>query len=118
MASEEAELALSKYGSAMIAIGRIQLASSNSGGEITERLVTVAGDLVARGTIERICIEGGATAAAFVRFMNWQRLVALREYDRGIVVLLPPQTPVEMVVKPGSYDWPNDVWSTCEVRPG
>ena len=116
--AEEAELALSKYGSAMIAIGRKQLASSNSGVEITERLVTVAGDLVARGTIERICLEGGATAAAFVRSMNWQRLVALREYDRGIVVLLPPQTAVEMVVKPGSYDWPNDVWSTCEVRPG
>jgi len=59
----------------------------------------------------RVCLEGGATAAEVVRELGWQRLIALEAFLSGVGVLRPggASDPV-LWIKPGSYDWPGDLW--------
>jgi uncharacterized protein YgbK (DUF1537 family) len=62
-------------------------------------------------TIDRICIEGGATASALVRRMKWKRMTVCRSYASGVVALaVGGPKPLELVIKPGSYDWPDQMW--------
>lgn len=54
-----------------------------------------------------LVIEGGATAAAVLRALNWTTLEAVREWAAGVVTLRPLDAPeCRVTVKPGSYPWP------------
>src|SRR5207237_8039573 len=68
--------AVSAAGCAMAAIGqgrRIAAAPH----ALTDLLVGAAADVLRRGAIARVCVEGGATAAALLRRTGWTRLVAV-----------------------------------------
>lgn len=54
-----------------------------------------------------LVIEGGATAAAIIRALGWDRFEVLGEWAPGIVALRPRPAPrVVLTLKPGSYAWP------------
>ncbi len=74
-------------------------------------LARTVGALVRTRAAGRMCLEGGATAAVVVRELGWQRLTALEAFLSGVGVLRPTgaSSPV-LWVKPGSYDWPGDLW--------
>jgi hypothetical protein len=55
-----------------------------------------------------LLIEGGSTAAQIVRAFAWQNLYPAAEYARGVVGLrIPDDDRLRLVVKPGSYPWPD-----------
>ena len=61
----------------------------------------------------RLCLEGGATAAAVVRELGWQRLTALEAFLSGVGVLRPSGAADPVLwIKPGTYHWPGDLWQT------
>jgi D-threonate/D-erythronate kinase len=74
-------------------------------------LARTVGALFRARAAGRMCLEGGATAAAVVRELGWQRLTALEAFLSGVGVLRPggASGPV-LWVKPGSYDWPGELW--------
>jgi uncharacterized protein YgbK (DUF1537 family) len=74
-------------------------------------LVRLAEAVLRRVTVARVFAEGGATAVALARRMGWEWLSVVRELAPGVVGLRPrgtEQAP-ELVMKPGSYRWPESV---------
>jgi hypothetical protein len=60
---------------------------------------------------ERLLLEGGATAAAVLRRLDWTRLVAREPWPGGFCAFQPVGKRLPTVfVKPGSYDWPDRLW--------
>ena len=63
---------------------------------------------------EHLVIEGGATAAAVLRALNWTTLAAVQEWTPGVVTLCPLAAPdFRVTLKPGSYPWPPSF--TCHL---
>lgn len=94
-------------GKIMLAIGG--LANGNAS-DLTERLVDAAVSMSAGRTGIRIALEGGATAVAFIRRMGWTRLDVVPEAISGVGSLQAPNGPL-LWVKPGSYPWPEGVFT-------
>lgn len=99
-------------GSAMIAIGRTDPAQLALPEVLAQRLVTAAMRAIKRCPVDRLCLEGGATAAEFVRQTSVNRLVVEHQYSPGIVGLRAGNA-VELVIKPGTYDWPDVIWGAA-----
>ena len=123
--------AVAGAGSAMAAIGRGRTAAA-APGVLTDLLVEAVSEVLRRVPIARVCIEGGTTAAALLRRAAWTRLVALPANPAGVATLRPvpparevldalggacgacgacgPDGAPTLLVKPGSYPWPEGVW--------
>ncbi len=66
---------------------------------------------MADAPIDRLLLEGGATAIAVIRALGWTRLRATALAESGVGVLRPAgATGPELLVKPGSYPWPAGLW--------
>ncbi len=76
--------------------------------EIEEALGECARRLVSEGRCDWIFAEGGATAGAVCRALGWTSLEVEAELATGVVVLK-PDAKVRLVIKPGSYAWPESV---------
>ena len=62
------------------------------------------------GGVDRLLVEGGATAVAVVRRMGWTRLRVCREWATGVVSLKAAGQAAPLVsMKPGSYAWPDAI---------
>lgn len=68
-------------------------------------------DVIESSPVRRICIEGGATARRLASLMRWKRFEVVREWAAGVVELrVPGDQPLSIVVKVGSYRWPEEIW--------
>jgi uncharacterized protein YgbK (DUF1537 family) len=95
----------------MMAIGRAESKVDVHPSVLVERMAITVERVLRLRTIDRICIEGGATASALVRRMKWKRMTVCRSYASGVVALaVGGPKPLELVIKPGSYDWPDQMW--------
>ena len=103
--------ALAARGCAMVAIGRVGSHESYS-----SRLVVTLAQAISAAlgsvSVSTLCVEGGATAAAVLREFGWTRLAALPSSDVDGVAMLRPIDRVGplVLVKPGSYPWPKQLW--------
>ena len=72
---------------------------------LSELLASLAARVVRGVKVTHVYAEGGETAAALVRQMQWPRLKVKRELALGVATL---ETSGQMLltVKPGSYTWP------------
>jgi hypothetical protein len=78
----------------------------------SRRLQRVLSDLVAvvlaSTGIDNLFVEGGATASAICRRMNWSALDIVGELAAGVVAMIPRAAQRrQLIIKPGSYSWPN-----------
>ena len=61
--------------------------------------------------IEELIIEGGSTASHILRALHWERFQPVRELAKGVVVLKIIDRPdIQLIVKPGSYRWPEQLF--------
>jgi uncharacterized protein YgbK (DUF1537 family) len=69
--------------------------------------------------------EGGATAAAIAQRLDWTRMSVCGAAE-GVGILqpvagavgwaMPTNPPLNFIIKPGSYPWPNEIWtSLCRL---
>ncbi len=81
-------------------------------GKIPVCLAQITNEVLDRvGSIE-LFIEGGSTASAVVRKLEWDRLIPLQELAPGIVRMeVYNQKEQYVTVKPGSYSWPQLLFS-------
>jgi uncharacterized protein YgbK (DUF1537 family) len=102
--------ALGERGRVIVAIDRPPVQKPG----LPQRLAMHMGTLVARVLdlcpVSCIHAEGGATAAALVRQLGWQRFQVERELAPGVVGMRVRATPnLWLTIKPGSYPWPAQV---------
>ena len=77
---------------------------------LTAHLVQLAESVLQQIPVSQVYAEGGATAAALVRRMGWQRLTVLRELAPGVACLaVDGNDSVRLTIKPGSYIWPPEI---------
>jgi D-threonate/D-erythronate kinase len=83
--------------------------------KIGKRLVEVA-KLIAQKTLVKniMLMEGGETASNFFREMGWETLVVCGVYGPGIVALKHHIGEMKVVIKPGSYPWPDTSFEHTE----
>lgn len=65
---------------------------------------------------DRIAIEGGETASIWVRRQGWKRFTVSALPCAGVGLLRPldqSHAPA-LLIKPGSYSWPEDVWRQAQ----
>jgi D-threonate/D-erythronate kinase len=77
---------------------------------INEKLVKSAGIMfkyMSSGSF--LLIEGGETSSRFFRFMKWHDLTISDAFETGIVSLSPPDCDIRIIIKPGSYKWPESI---------
>lgn len=81
-----------------------------SAGMLTLHLVGVAKEVLRRVKVSHVFAEGGATAVALARQMDWHRLEVTAELAPGVVTLSTPgESSVWFTMKPGTYEWPENV---------
>lgn len=108
---DEATKALLESGRAVMGIG----IDAETRGKAPEQLAQELADLVAQvlseASLDLLLLEGGATAAAVLRRMNWVRLRAKAGRDQSWTEFVPVgATSPALVIKPGSYPWPEGLW--------
>lgn len=75
-------------------------------------LAQSAAAILQQTRVERLLLEGGATAAATIAALGWTRLLAEQVADSGVAVLRPVAAqPPMLFIKPGSYPWPEALWA-------
>lgn len=66
--------------------------------------------------VSNLFIEGGSTASAVLQQAGINRLVAVNEIAPGVIHLYSPEQYLNIIIKPGSYDWPGDVWALITAK--
>jgi uncharacterized protein YgbK (DUF1537 family) len=72
-------------------------------------LADVVAELLKNIQIDHFFLEGGATASAICRRMNWNEFDVIGELNTGVVQMHVPACDQSIIVKPGSYPWPDFV---------
>lgn len=94
---------------AVATIGR-QVDSAPGAAKTFERvLADLAQRVLGEISIQHLFLEGGATASAICHRMGWNELEICGELATGVVQMRAGGGQ-SLVVKPGSYPWPDAVW--------
>jgi D-threonate/D-erythronate kinase len=93
-------------------------AASASPEVLLSKLTQLAAVPVQRGSYRTVLAEGGATAAALANRMGWMQFRVAAEAPAGLGVLQPLGAGAPLLlVKPGSYDWPPEIWQRLASHP-
>lgn len=99
--------ALNQHPKVAIGIGQPTLPGRREGLRLGKILVETVKKVLAEVHPDRVCVEGGSTAALLLDQLGWKRLVVEREFSTGVTgVRLPVRKGILLVFKPGSYEWP------------
>jgi uncharacterized protein YgbK (DUF1537 family) len=62
-------------------------------------------------TLRELLIEGGATATAILQHMHISKLTPIKQMAPGVICTsVPDNSQLNVTLKPGSYQWPAEVW--------
>lgn len=68
--------------------------------------------LIKQLPIDELFVEGGATSYAILKKMQAEQLQPLQDLARGVTRMeMAGYEPLKLTVKPGSYKWPDTIWS-------
>ncbi len=102
---------LRESGSALIIITHPIDPSGERPKRLTSVLAEVVGRVLREQPVDNLLMEGGATGSAVCRHMGWHTFRVVGELAVGVVLMEIFEAPVRnVVVKPGSYRWPEAVW--------
>jgi D-threonate/D-erythronate kinase len=98
-------------GHILIGVGDGPANEGNAPAALANRLAGAVAEILHRTMIARVLSEGGATSAALMHAMKWTRFEATEVAAEGVAVLCCINAPApELVIKPGSYAWPKELW--------
>jgi len=101
--------ALTTQPTAVVVIGMQPLASPRPAGDFVHYLSQTVRKVLAGCPVRHLYVEGGATASALVRLMDWTALPVISQPAAGVVTMKTPQADTDLTIKPGSYPWPDIV---------
>ncbi len=80
-------------------------------GTIREDMALVLAELENLMRIHELVIEGGATAEAILEVLGICVLTPVFEYRQGVIRAKTKGGAMHITLKPGSYPWPDELWS-------
>ena len=80
-------------------------------GTIREEMALVLAELEKLMPIHELVIEGGATAEASLEVLGVRALTPVFEYRQGVIRAKTNRGAMYITLKPGSYQWPDELWS-------
>jgi len=100
--------ALQQHARVAVGIGQPKHAGRRKGRQLGLTLTATIRQVLEKYPPDRVCVDGGSTAALLLQQMGWKRLVVEREFATGVTgVRSPSQRGLVLVLKPGSYAWPD-----------
>ena len=80
---------------------------------LTERLIEMAKIMISKLPANSLfLIEGGETSSRFFRTMEWNDLKISDALETGVVSLRPAGCEIKIIIKPGSYQWPEYIFNS------
>jgi uncharacterized protein YgbK (DUF1537 family) len=102
--------AFRKHRRVILRVGLPPVADASLARALAGHLVMVAERVLNRAEVDRLYVEGGATAVELTRRMRWGRLAVVGELALGVATLaVGGGTALELTMKPGSYVWPESL---------
>lgn len=98
--------ALDRSNIAITTIGREMSPDTGAPRRLLLLLVQHVKTVLQSSEVERIYVEGGATASALIRALGWREMDVCAEVAPGVVSLKVPGSRTIVTMKPGSYPWP------------
>jgi D-threonate/D-erythronate kinase len=110
--------ALGKSRQALVGIGHGPETRGQYSSILLGKLADTVATLLRSGAVDRLLLEGGATAAAVMQAVDWTCLRAHAVSAQGQAEFVPLNASgPRIMIKPGSYAWPVDIWPTqCRAR--
>lgn len=91
----------------ILQVGLPRIHEPSRAGRLPGILAEVAAGALKLRPAGRVFAEGGATAVAVARHLDWNRLRVVAELAPGVAELAPAGAPgTRFTIKPGSYAWP------------
>lgn len=79
---------------------------------LRECMAKAVAQVLAKTPVPELVIEGGSTASAILRQLGIQRLTPVQELGPGVIRMQAIERPaVHITMKPGSYAWPETLWT-------
>ncbi len=100
----------SNSGRVLLGIGDGPASRGQSPGALVAHLSDTVAALLRTASVNRLMLEGGATAAAVISALGWTRLSAVAGSDDMAVLKPAGSDSPHMFIKPGSYAWPQSLW--------
>jgi uncharacterized protein YgbK (DUF1537 family) len=110
---EEIIRGLETGGSTIIAIDVFDAPpSADLSRAIGEALADVVHHVMQRVAIQELIIEGGATASAILKKLNYTKFYPTQELALGVIRMkVDGNDEIFVTLKPGSYQWPETLWN-------
>ncbi|MBM4144347.1 MAG: hypothetical protein FJ225_12255 [Lentisphaerae bacterium] len=107
--SSDLSAALGRNGLAVLAIRHPVVTDGAVARRLAAHCAEAVRQVLQRGRVRSLLIEGGATAAAILAALGYAQWEVAGEVQRGVGVLRPRGLEMDLVLKPGSYPWPENV---------
>jgi uncharacterized protein YgbK (DUF1537 family) len=115
--ADEIAAALSSCGCVIVTAGRPVVRCATLAADLRGTMATLVRQVLDRTCVHELFIEGGATAKAILRRMDWETLDVIGEYRPGVVRLRVKEPKGQVLtLKPGSYPWPDGLWRQCAQK--
>jgi uncharacterized protein YgbK (DUF1537 family) len=109
--SDEIRRTLAKDDCVLLGIGDGPATQGKNPDQLVGQLARLAADVMSALPVQRLLLEGGATAAATLAALGWQRLRVESVGESGVGILRPVDADGPLLfIKPGSYPWPAGSW--------
>ena len=111
--SNEIAAFIHSKGKAIVAIDPVSVEGlSVSAAMLREKTAIVVDRIFKQEDIHELFIEGGSTAAAIIKKLEFKTFIPVEELALGVVRMqVKEREGLFITVKPGSYDWPGAVWN-------
>ncbi len=94
----------------IVAIGSLS-EKAIAAGQLADRMAKAIQKVLAQWPVRELLLEGGATAAAVMEVLQLKRFRPVKEYAQGVIRMQSmDEIGLCITLKPGSYQWPTDVW--------
>lgn len=109
--TDDTVTALEQHSRVIVSINQPIIASPQLPQKLRRYTAALVENVLNRTTVDELYIEGGATASAVVRRLQWTRFSPCWEFTPGVVRMRVEEKQHQyLTVKPGSYPWPEKIW--------
>lgn len=107
--------ALHGQGCAVVTVDHPIIHDAEKAGQLAFHMACLVECIVDRVNLSELFVSGGGTADAIIERMAWDTLNVLGEYQAGVVCagIAGTEGPT-VTIKPGSYAWPENIWTRCK----
>lgn len=99
------------HGRAIVAVNPVTDTIAVNAVDLREKMAQLVSQVLQEVNINELFIEGGSTTAAVLRKLGLHTFVPVKEMASGVIRMSAPEKPgLFITVKPGSYNWPVEIW--------